>query len=212
MMKKVDYDFTRDEPWRVFRIMAEFVEGFEALSRLGPAVCIFGSARSKKSDQYYKTAEKIAYLLAKSGYAVITGGGPGIMEAANKGAKKAHGKSVGLNILIPPQRPNPYVTILLEFRYFFARKMMFLKYTKAFIILPGGFGTMDELTEAITLIQTRRTAPFPVILVGHGYWLGLIGWLKRQVLKRKYISGQDLDILKIADTPEEVVSLVKSHG
>lgn len=209
-IEKIHGDFTKDEPWRIFRIMAEFVEGFETLSHLGPAVCIFGSSRSKKDDKYYKLGEKIAYDLAKSGYAIITGGGPGIMEAANKGAKRAGGKSVGLNILIPvKQKSNPYVTTLLEFRYFFCRKVMFHKYAKAFVILPGGFGTLDEFIEAITLIQTGRKKAFPVILVGSKYWQELVGWLKKETLKRKYISPEDLNIFKIVDTPEEVVSLIK---
>jgi hypothetical protein len=190
--------------------MAEFIEGFELLSKIGQAVCIFGSSRLKKSDKYYKTSERVGYLLAKSGYAVITGGGPGIMEAANKGAKKANGKSVGLNILIPTeQKPNPYINILLDFRYFFCRKVMFVKYAKAFIVLPGGYGTLDEFFEAITLIQTEKVTPFPVILIGKEYWRGLNKWLKNQVLMRKCISKSDLNILKTVDTPEEVLSIIK---
>jgi uncharacterized protein (TIGR00730 family) len=203
-------DFEQEESWRIFRIMAEFIEGFELLSKVGKAVCVFGSSRLKKNDKYYKTSEKVAHLLAKSGYAVITGGGPGIMEAANKGAKKANGKSVGLNILIPTeQKPNPYINILLDFRYFFCRKVMFVKYAKAFIVLPGGYGTLDEFFEAITLIQTGKVSPFPVILIGKEYWRGLTGWLKNQVLMRKCISKSDFNIFKTVDTPEEALSLIK---
>lgn len=203
-------DFTKEDTWRVFRIMAEFVEGYETLSKVGRAVSFFGSSRLKPRDKYYKIAIQIAYLLAKKGYAIITGGGPGVMEAANKGAKKARGKSIGLNILIPQeQKPNRYVDLLLEFHYFFCRKVMFLKYAKAFVILPGGFGTLDELFESLNLVQTQRVERFPVVLVGSNYWKGLVGWLKGMVLKRGCISSSDLDIFTIVDTPEEVVSAVK---
>ena len=202
-------DFTREEPWRIFRIMAEFVEGFEVLSKIGPAVSIFGSSRIKLSDKYYKVAEGIAYSLVKNGYAVITGGGPGIMEAANKGAIKAKGESVGLNIQIPQeQKANPYVKTLLDFRYFFVRKVMFVKYAKAFVILPGGFGTLDELFESANLVQTKRIEPFPIILVGSSYWSGLIEWIKKSVLQKGCISRNELDIFNIADSPEDVVRLI----
>ncbi len=207
---KIKDDFTQEDPWRVFRIMSEFIEGFEALSQVGKAVSIFGSSRTKPEAKYYKLAEQIAYLLAKEGYAVITGSGPGLMEAANKGAKRAKGKSVGLNIQIPSeQKPNKYVDLLLDFRYFFVRKVMFVKYAKAFVILPGGYGTLDEFTEAINLIQTQRIERFPVILFNHQYWKGLIGWLKDEVLKNGNISREDLNIFTVVDTPKEVVSAIK---
>ncbi|MDD5044971.1 MAG: TIGR00730 family Rossman fold protein [Candidatus Omnitrophica bacterium] len=203
-------DFAKEEPWRVFRIMSEFVDGFETLSQIGPAVSIFGSSRLKKGDRFYKLAEKIAYLLSREGYAIITGGGPGIMEAANKGAKKAEGQSIGLNIQIPQeQKPNPYVKTLLDFHYFFCRKVMFVKYAKAFIIMPGGYGTLDELFESLNLIQTRRIESFPVVLVGKDYWKGLKAWLKSKVLKKSCISPKDLDIFYTTDDPQEVVSIVK---
>ena len=164
-------DFTTEEPWRVFKIMGEFVEGFETLSKIGPAISIFGSARSKRGSKYYKLAERIASLLVKNGYTIITGAGSGIMEAANKGAKLAGGKSIGLNIDVPVvQKPNRYITTLLDFRYFFCRKVMFAKYSKAYVVMPGGFGTMDELFEALTLVQTERIFPFPIIIIGKEYW------------------------------------------
>lgn len=207
---KIKYDFTQEDPWRVFRIMSEFIEGFEALSQVGKAVSIFGSSRTKPEAKYYKLAEEIAYLLAKEGYAIITGSGPGLMEAANRGAKRAKGKSVGLNIQIPSeQKPNKYVDLLLDFRYFFVRKVMFVKYAKAFVILPGGYGTLDEFTEAINLIQTKRIEKFPVILFNHQYWKGLNDWLKDEVLKNGNISRQDLNIFTVVDTPQEVVSAIK---
>ncbi len=208
--KLVKNDFTSEEPWRIFRIMAEFVEGFEVLSKVGPAVSIFGSSRIKRKDKFYKVAEDTAYLLAKEGYGIITGGGPGVMEAANRGAKKAGGMSIGLNIQIPlEQKANPYVETLLDFRYFFVRKVMFVKYAKAFVILPGGYGTLDELFESLNLIQTERIAPFPVILVGRDYWQGLIDWLKGCVLKKSCISPQELGIFTVVDEPREVVSAIK---
>ncbi|MFZ5800878.1 MAG: TIGR00730 family Rossman fold protein, partial [Candidatus Omnitrophota bacterium] len=191
-------DFRKEDPWRIFRIMAEFVDGFEELSLVGPAVSIFGSARIDKEDKYYKLAEHIAYALVKAGYAVITGGGPGIMEAANKGAKAAKGQSIGLNIEIPEeQKPNPYVQTLLSFHYFFCRKVMFVKYASAFVIMPGGFGTLDELFESLNLIQTRRIGKFPVVLVGKEYWQGLLDWLRAVPLKKKCISEEDLKIFKV---------------
>lgn len=203
-------DFTTEDPWRVFRIMGEFVEGFEVLSKLGAAVSVFGSSRTKRSDKFYKMTEQIARLLVKNGFAVITGAGPGIMEAANKGAKLAGGESVGLNIQVPVvQRPNRYITKLLDFRYFFCRKVMFAKYAKAFVILPGGFGTMDEFFEAITLIQTKRIPPFPIILVGSEFWKGLISWMKENMVKFDRIEPKDLGVFQVADSPEEVISKIK---
>lgn len=203
-------DFAREDTWRVFRIMAEFVDGFEILSKVGQAVSLFGSSRIKAGDKYYKVATQTAYLLAKEGYAIITGGGPGLMEAANKGAQQAKGKSVGLNIQIPQeQKSNQYVDLLVEFRYFFCRKVMFLKYGRAFVILPGGYGTLDELFESLNLIQTLRVEKFPVVLVGSQYWKGMVDWLKDTALKTGCISAADLRIFSVVDKPEEVVSVIK---
>ena len=202
-------DFTQEDPWRIFRIMSEFVDGFEELSNVKEAVSIFGSARASTSNKYYKIAEDTASRLVKSGYAIITGAGPGIMEAANKGAKEAGGESIGLNILIPiMQKPNKYITKLLEFKYFFCRKVMFAKYSKALVAFPGGYGTMDEFFEAITLVQTRRIDPFPIILVGSEYWKGLVQWMEKTMLPNKAIDRSDLKIFSVADTPQEVVSII----
>jgi len=210
MMLKKD-DFTSQDTWRIFRIMAEFVEGFEVLARIGPAVTIFGSARTKPGDKYYRLAEESAFLLAKDGYAIITGAGPGIMEAANKGAKKAGVASIGLNIQVPvAQKPNRFITKLLDFRYFFCRKVMFLKYAKAAVIFPGGFGTMDEFFETITLIQTQRMDSFPVVLVGSAYWKGLIDWVKKSMLKGDRISEEDLKIFCIVDKPIEIPEAIRN--
>jgi len=203
-------DFVRADTWRVFRIMAEFVEGFETLSKIGPAITIFGSSRIKRSNPLYHKAEKVSQLLVKAGYGVISGAGPGIMEAVNKGATEAGGESIGLNIELPQeQKPNPYVKKLLNFRYFFARKVMFIKYARAYIIFPGGYGTLDEFFESITLIQTRRIRPFPVILIDKGYWRGLIDWLKSVSLARGCISPGDLEIFYVIDEPEEAVKIIK---
>jgi hypothetical protein len=203
-------EMTVQDSWRLFHIMAEFVEGFEALAECGPAVTIFGSTRVKPGDEVYQKAERIGQLLAESGFAVITGGGPGVMEAANKGAASSGGKSVGLNIELPfEQKPNPYANITLKFRYFFVRKVMFVKYAVAYIILPGGFGTMDELLESVTLIQTRKIKPFPVILVGADYWKGFLDWIKEVVLKEGNISPEDLEIFQIIDEPGEIVKAIK---
>lgn len=198
------------ESWRMFHIMAEFVEGFDALARYHPAVSIFGSTRAKPGDEVYQKAERIGQLLAENGFSVITGGGPGAMEAANKGASLAGGKSIGLNIELPlEQKPNPYANITLKYRYFFVRKVMFIKYAVAYIILPGGFGTMDELFESVTLIQTRKIKPFPVIMVGSNYWEGLLDWIKEVVLKEGRISPEDLSILQLIDDPEEIAKTIK---
>lgn len=203
-------DFTQEDPWRVFRIMSEFVDGFETLSQVGKAVSIFGSARTKPGNKYYKLAEETAYLLAKEGYAIITGSGPGIMEAANKGAKKAKGISIGLNIQIPSeQKANPYVGTLLDFHYFFVRKVMFVKYAKAFIIMPGGYGTLDEFFEAINLIQTARIQKFPVVVIGSEYWKGLLKWIKEKVLEAGNISPEDLKLFTVVDTPKDAVKVIK---
>jgi len=199
-------DFKIGEAWRLFKIMGEFVEGIERLHDIGPAVTIFGSARIKEDDPIYKKTEEIAALFVKSNFAVITGGGGGVMEAGNKGALKAGGTSVGMNIVLPfEQKPNDYSNIKLEFKYFFIRKVMFVKYATAYIIMPGGFGTLDELFEAITLIQTHRIKPFPVILVGSDFWSGLLEWIKATLLEHHKISNNDLDILQIMDDPKEIV-------
>ena len=203
-------DFTHEDTWRIFRIMSEFVDGFEVLSKIGKAVTIFGSARTKPGARFYKLAEEVAYYIAKAGYAVITGSGPGLMEAANKGAQSAGGHSIGLNIHLPcEQKPNKYVDTVLGFRYFFVRKVMFVKYAKAFVILPGGYGTLDEFFEAITLIQTERIAKFPVILFNSQYWKPLLAWLKETVLRQGNIDQVDLDLFILVDEPKEVARAIK---
>jgi uncharacterized protein (TIGR00730 family) len=205
-------EFTATDTWRVFRIMSEFVEGFEQLSRIGPAVSIFGGARATQSDPWYDVARQTARLLAQNRINVITGGGPGIMEAANRGAREGGGLSVGLNIELPhEQRPNPYVDHELQFHYFFARKVMFLKYSVGFILFPGGFGTLDELFEALTLVQTERSTDFGVVLMGRAHWQGLLGWLRSHALDRGYISPEDLDIMMITDDPSEAVAHVRER-
>jgi uncharacterized protein (TIGR00730 family) len=203
-------EITVKDSWRMFHIIAEFVEGFEALSDVHPSVSIFGSSRVNSGDEVYEKAERTATLLAENGFGVITGGGPGVMEAANKGASLGGGRSIGLNIQLPfEQEPNPYANISLSFRYFFVRKVMFVKYAVAYIIFPGGFGTMDELFESITLIQTHKIRPFPVILVGSDYWRGLLDWIRAVVLKEEKISPEDLDIFQLLDEPEEIVKTIK---
>jgi hypothetical protein len=196
--------------WRIFRIMAEFTEGFDELATVGPAVSIFGSARIKPAERYYKIAEKTASELVKAGFAVITGGGGGIMEAANKGAAAAGGKSIGLNIELPiEQAPNEYQNLSLQFRYFFCRKVMFLKYANGFIVFPGGYGTMDEFTEALVLIQTLRQAFFPVILMCSDYWGGLVEWMREKAFgEHKYIDQEDLNVFTVVDEPEEAVRII----
>jgi len=202
-------DITAKESWRLFRILSEFVEGFEVLPEVAPAVNIFGSARTKPDDEYYKFTEELASELAKRGSSVITGGGPGIMEAANKGASAAGGTSVGLNIELPmEQKSNDYANIKLNFRYFFCRKVMFVKYAMAYVVMPGGFGTLDELFEALTLIQTDRIKPFPVILVGKEYWAGLIDWISERVEKEGKISKDDMDIFKLEDDIESIIKII----
>ncbi len=199
------------DSWRMFRIMAEFVEGFDAMSAVkSPMVTIYGSARTSNDDPQYLLAEKIAAALAEEGYGVITGGGPGIMEAGNKGAYEAGGLSVGLNIDLPhEQHLNPYIGLPLDFKYFFVRKVMFLKYSMAFICMPGGFGSMDELFESLTLIQTERIKPFPIVLVGSSFWGGLVDWIKDTMLSMGNISEEDLTLFKLMDDPEEVVKYIK---
>ena len=202
-------EFKHTDPWRVFRIMGEFVEGFDELATLSRGIAIFGSARTRPDDPDYKAAQETAALLAAQGFAVITGGGPGIMEAANRGAFEAGGSSIGCNIELPfEQRPNPYQTLSLTFKYFFVRKMMFVKYSLAFVIFPGGFGTFDELFEALTLIQTKKIRNFPVVLFGAKYWTGLLEWLRAEVLPDGKISEHDMDIFHVTDSPAEVVEIV----
>ena len=197
--------------WRIFRVMAEFTEGFEELASVGPAVSIFGSARSKPNEPYYKLAEQTASELAKEGFAIITGGGSGIMEAANKGAADAGGQSIGLNIELPMEQiPNDYQNISLNFRYFFVRKVMFLKYAHGFIVFPGGYGTMDEFFESLVLIQTLKQATFPVILMCSEYWAGLVDWLRTKMLgEHKYIAPDDLDVFTMADDVQTAVKIIK---
>ncbi len=203
-------EFLTADTWRVFRIMAEFVEGFESLSQIPRAVTVFGSARARPGDEDYRYAEDLGRALAKAGHAVITGGGPGHMEAVNKGAFEAGGQSIGVCIELPrEEKPNAFLTRVVSFRYFFVRKVMFVKYTKAFVILPGGFGTLDEMFEALTLIQTRKVPSFPVILAGDDkYWDGLIDWIKGSLVPRGKVSPEDVALLQRARTPEEVVLLV----
>jgi uncharacterized protein (TIGR00730 family) len=204
--------FIREDPWRIFRIMAEFVDSFQTMSQVGPAVTIFGSARTKTSDRYYKAAAEIAKGLAKHNLAVITGGGPGIMEAANKGAAQGGGKSVGLNIELPhEQAGNRFANVPIHFHYFFARKVCFVKYSLGYVYMPGGFGTLDELFEVLTLVQTQRIPEFPLILFGTEHWSGLVAWLKARVEKDKFISPGDLDLLKITDDVNEVVEIIRDY-
>jgi len=201
-----------EDPWRVFKIMAEFVESFDTLSRLPPAVTIFGSARTQPGDLHHGMAEAIAASLARERFAVITGGGPGIMEAANKGASQAEGISVGLNIVLPEeQKPNPHSNVAIHFHYFFIRKVALVKYSVAFVFMPGGYGTIDELFEIATLIQTHRIPRFPLILVGRDYWKGLLDWLRSTLEAQGMISAGDLDLLKLADSPEEVLRIITDY-
>jgi len=203
------HDFTRSDPWRVMRIMGEFIEGFDNLHDVKRGVSLFGSARTHPDDPQYQAAQEVARLLAEAGFAIITGAGPGIMEAANKGAKLGGGKSIGCNIELPfEQGANPYVDTLVNFRYFFVRKTMFIKYSNAFIIFPGGFGTLDEAFEALTLIQTGKIYQFPVILFGRHYWAGLIRWLQSRVLGEGKISAGDLDLMLLTDDPREAAEAV----
>ena len=201
------------DSWQIFKIMSEFVEGFESMSKIGPCVSVFGSARTIPTNIYYRQAEEIGYLLTQKGFGVITGGGPGIMEAANKGAVRGKGKSVGLNIELPyEQSHNEFIDNdkLLNFDYFFVRKVMFVKYAQGFIVLPGGVGTLDELFEAITLIQTGKIARFPIVLVGYSYWQGIIDWIKKTMLESEHnISVEDLELFNIVDTPYEAVDIVE---
>ena len=205
-------DLTKNDTWRMFNILAECVEGFDVMSKVFPAVTIFGSSRAHPNSLNYKTTENVARLLVENGFNVISGGGLGVMEAANKGAAEAGGKSVGLHIHLPnEQKPNKYANVRLDFKYFFIRKLMFIKYAVAYIIMPGGFGTLDELFEALTLIQTKRIKFFPVILIDSKYWKGLVDWIKGTLIKEKSISESDLEILNLVDTPEEAVGIIKKR-
>jgi len=199
------------DSWVIFKVMSEFVEGFDKLAKIGPCVTIFGSARVKSSHPYYKMADEIAYQLVQHGYGVVTGGGPGIMEAGNRGARRAGGKSVGLNIYLPhEQKGNPFIDPdkLITFDYFFVRKVMFVKYSQGFIVMPGGFGTIDELSEALTLIQTKKIGRFPIVLVGKKFWAGMIDWIKKVLVQEAMINEADLDLFNIVDTPEDAVKVI----
>ena len=203
-------DFMVGDTWRLFKILSEFVEGFEMMSEVYPAVSIFGSARIKPEDETYIQTVEIAKKLSENGFNIITGGGPGIMEAGNKGAQEGKGKSVGVNIKLPmEQQANAFTDLQLELNYFFVRKVMFIKYAQAYVGMPGGFGTLDEIFEAITLIQTKRIKPFPVILVGTEYWSGLLVWIKDTLLKKNLISADDIDLVRLTDDPDEVVKIIK---
>lgn len=200
-----------NDSWHIFKVMAEFVDGFERLNQIGPCVSIFGSARTDPSNKYYKLGEEIAYQLTTCGYGIISGGGGGIMEAANRGAQRAGGRSVGLNIQLPfEQQHNVFIDTdkIFNFKYFFVRKVMFMRYAQGFVVLPGGYGTIDELSEALTLIQTEKIARFPIVLVGTDYWGGLIDWFKNKMLEEKNISKEDLGLFHVVDTPEEAVAII----
>jgi len=204
--------FLKEDPWRIFRIMAEFVDSFEILSRTGPAVTIFGSARTPINNPYYKASMMLARELAKHNLAVITGGGPGIMEAANRGAARARGKSVGLNIELPnEQSGNRYANVPIHFHYFFSRKVCFVKYSIAFVFMPGGFGTLDELFEVLTLVQTQRIPRFPLVLFGRKHWQGLLDWLAATLGKGRFISPGDMDLLTLTDDPEEAINVILDY-
>jgi uncharacterized protein (TIGR00730 family) len=206
-------DFKEQDTWRMFRIMSEFVEGFEALREIRPAVTLFGSARALSNSKDYQLAREIAFSLSKKGFSILTGGGPGVMEGANLGAHEAGGRSVGCNIELPfEQKPNPYINLPVNFHYFFVRKVMFLRYASAVIVLPGGFGTFDELFETLTLIQTRKIDPIPLVLVDKKYWQGCVDWLKNSVCAdRKYVDREDLDLFRLVDTPAEAVKAITQY-
>lgn len=205
-------DLKTSETWRIFRIQSELIEGIETLNNLGPAVTVFGSARLPPESFYCRETEKFARKLSEAGFAIITGGGPGVMEAANKGCRQGRGTSVGLNISLPnEQAPNPYHDISLTFRYFFVRKLMFVKYCIAYVICPGGFGTLDELFEALTLVQTEKIRRFPIILLGSEYWAGLLDWIKGRMLPEGCIGENDLQLLQVCDTAEDVAQLIMTH-
>ena len=206
-------NFMQEDPWRIFRIMSEFVDSFQTMAQVGPAVTIFGSARAKSSDKYYRAAMSIAKGLAKHNLAVVTGGGPGIMEAANKGATHAGGKSVGLNIELPrEQTGNRFANVPIHFHYFFARKVCFVKYSLGFIFMPGGYGTLDEFFEVVTLVQTERIPEFPLVLFGRDHWAGLVQWMKKELIqKSQFIGDNDLELFKITDDVDEVVQIIRDY-
>ena len=211
----LDASFTEQDTWRIFRIMSEFVEGFEVMSQIGPAVSIFGSARTPRSDTYYHKARKLARMLSERGYAIITGGGPGIMEAANRGAHDVRGRSVGLNISLPEeQSANPYAECQLDFRYFFARLVMFVKYSSAFVCFPGGFGTLHEFFNSMALIQTGKAERFPVVLVGRSFWKGMVGWIEETMLHKGYrkIDRDDLNLFCMTDSLKETIRIIEEAG
>ncbi|MDQ6748892.1 MAG: TIGR00730 family Rossman fold protein [Candidatus Dormibacteraeota bacterium] len=212
LLESTRADFIHTDTWRALRIQSEFVKGFDALAEIGPAVSVFGSARVGPRNRDYRDARRLGQALAQSGLAVITGGGPGVMEAANRGAKEAGGISVGCNIELPyEQQGNPYVTVGIEFRYFFVRKTMFVKYAEGFVIFPGGFGTLDELFEAITLVQTGKIRRFPVVLYRSSYWSGMIDWLRRQVVTGGMVTEEELELLVLTDDVDEIVEVVRQH-
>lgn len=202
--------FVARETWKIFKIMSEFVDAFEELKEIGPAVTLWGSSRAKRNSKFYRLTQETTKAISDAGFSVITGGGPGLMEAANKGAKKGKAKSVGLNIKLPEeQEPNKYLDLCIEFDYFFIRKVMFVKYASAFVIMPGGYGTMDELFEALTLIQTEKSQLFPVILMGTDYWRGMIRWLKETVVKEGHLYRKETSVFTVTDDPKEVVRIIK---
>ena len=209
-MADPDYGMMNEDIWRIFRIMAEFVEGFETLSKSGPCVTIFGSARAHEDHPHYKLAVEVARAVVRSGYGVITGGGPGIMEAANRGAHEEGGASIGLNIQLPfEQKPNPHIKTMLSFRHFFVRKVMFLKYTSAVIVMPGGFGTLDEFFETLTLVQTSKVNTMPLVLMGKEYWKGMMDWLSTVMVGEQYIHASDMSLMHMTDDPDEAVEVIK---
>ncbi len=204
-------ELKKEDAWRLFRIIGDFVDGFDIMPKYLPAVTIFGSARVKEGDKYYEDARKLAYKLAKEGFTVVTGGGPGIMEAGNRGAFEAGGNSIGLNIALPREQiPNKYAKVQLNFHYFFSRKVMLIKYATAYVLFPGGYGTLDELTEVLVLIQTQKLKPFPIFLYGSSFWNGLVEWLKEQVLQNGYIDREDLKLFKVMDDLDEIVTEIKA--
>ncbi len=212
MNNNTQITFIKEDPWRIFRIMAEFVDSFEALSQVGPGVTVFGSARMSSRDPYYKAAVELASGLAKHNLAIITGGGPGIMEAANRGAAFVHGKSVGLNIELPhEQKGNRFANIPIQFHYFFSRKVCFVKYSVGFVFMPGGFGTLDEFYEILTLVQTQRIPAFPLILFGKAHWKGLVRWMKERLEHTGYISPGDLDLFRLVDDPQEAIEIILDY-
>lgn len=202
-------ELKKEDAWRLFRIIGDFVDGFEVLPEFIPAVTFYGSARVKEGNKYYEAARELAKKLVEKGFSIITGGGPGIMEAGNRGAKEGGGRSVGLNITLPMEQiPNPYATVTLNFRYFFARKVMFNKYATAYVLFPGGYGTLDEMTETLVLIQTKKLKPFPVILYGSEYWNGLVQWIKDTMLAGGYISPEDFNLFQIVDDLDKIVEII----